>query len=255
MQIVSWNMWVKNTRAIKNLQDFLRDYPADVYCLQEVTAEVLTYIQDQNNHDFDYVYSFDYRKFKHGYYQNYYLVILSRHPIKNTKLNRIHVNHLTRESLWDWLMRWDESIEFQYADIEVKGTCYRIFNCHLELSAGPEVRMRQFEQCVEKFLPDGCNVVCGDFNIFANPHWNWFLWWAFGFKWREIKINEREIFEKRFAELELQNPFLDQATFYERNLQLDHILVPSTYTVETREVIKNSYGSDHQPIWLTLASA
>ena len=253
MKIVSWNVWVLNANGVGNLKRLLEEEPADVYCLQEVTAEMLEYIHDVDLHGMDYIYCFDYRKFKDGYYQNYFLVLLSKHRIHNTKINRIHVNHLTRGSLWDWIMRWDESIEFQYADLQIEGQWYRIFNCHLEVSAGPELRLRQFEQCVEKFKPDSCNIVCGDFNIYARPKWNWLVWWMMGFKLREIKINEREVFEKRFEQLELKNVFLGENTFHERSLQLDHILVPESFSVQKSKVIQDGYGSDHQPIFVELA--
>lgn len=248
MRILSWNIWIKNQNPIGNLKELIEHHKPDVICLQEVTADLLEYVHDASFEGFDYIYSFDYRKHKQGYYQNYYLVTLSKHPIQNQKVNRLHVNHLTRWSLWDAILRWDESIEFLYADIRADDEMYRVFNCHLEVSAGPKLRLNQFQQTLNKFSPDSHNIVCGDFNIFATLWINIAVGWMLGFSPSEIFMEEREEFEKVFSSHKLTNPLLGQPTYPKRKLQLDHIIIPEELNRDKQEVIKNLYGSDHNPI-------
>ncbi|NJL96938.1 hypothetical protein HC864_03965 [Candidatus Gracilibacteria bacterium] len=91
------------------------------------------------------------------------------------------------------------------------------------------------------------NIVCGDFNIYANPKYNWMIWWMMGFSPKEIFTNERDEFEKVFRSNNLDNPLKNKQTFAQRNLQLDHIIVPKKLKTNST-VIDNLYGSDHYPI-------
>jgi endonuclease/exonuclease/phosphatase family metal-dependent hydrolase len=248
MKIISWNAWVKNEDQIKNFQALDEQEQANIYCLQEVDIKLLAYIQSEDQKVFDYAYCFDYRKFKKGYYHNYFLVILSKQTIENLRFNRVQVNHLTSSSLYDFVMRWDESIEYQFADITVNKEKYRIFNCHLELSAGPSLRLKQFQEIVDRFSDTSHNVVCGDFNIYAKPWLNFWIWWGMGFNFKEIFIDGREEFEKKFKKYSLTNAHKNKVTFTERELQLDHILVPNSIEIINNEVSSTPFGSDHYPI-------
>ncbi|NJK70788.1 MAG: hypothetical protein HC932_00750 [Thermales bacterium] len=163
MKVISWNMWVKNLDPIGNLKKLIAAESPDIICLQEVKINVLEFVHDGLFEGYDYIYGFDFRKHKGGFYENYYLVTLSKKKILNQKVNKIHVNHKTQWSLWDTLMRWDESIEFLYADIELGHKKLRIFNCHMELSAGPRLRLEQFDLILKKFVEGSKNIVCGDF--------------------------------------------------------------------------------------------
>lgn len=248
MKIISWNVWVKNIDSAGNLRRLMDEFDADVYCLQEVTKELLEQIHDLEFQILDYIYCFDYRKYKDGYYQNYYLVILSKYKIENPKINKISINHLTKRSLWDRLMKWDESIEFQYADIRIEGTWLRIFNIHLELSAGPNLRLNQFRQVLDYFEDEAINVVCGDFNVYAKPSLNFLIGWAMGFRLVEYVIHERKKFDEMFENHNLINVFEGEITFAERKLQLDHILIPDDVEILDSEVVENTFGSDHFPL-------
>ncbi|NJK70787.1 MAG: hypothetical protein HC932_00745 [Thermales bacterium] len=85
------------------------------------------------------------------------------------------------------------------------------------------------------------------FNIYANPKYNWMIWWMMGFSPKEIFTNERDEFEKVFRSNNLDNPLKNKQTFAQRNLQLDHIIVPKKLKTNST-VIDNLYGSDHYPI-------
>jgi endonuclease/exonuclease/phosphatase family metal-dependent hydrolase len=96
-------------------------------------------------------------------------------------------------------------------------------------------------------------IICGDFNIIETPVakvGNWLLGAPIkeGLPW----YNERVIFEKLFKSLSLQNPLSKKGTYKYFNNQLDHILVPENWKVKKAEVIKNSHGSDHYPIFVEI---
>lgn len=244
--MISWNIWCKNKEQASSIRELIQSCNPDIICLQEVSQEGLDYIQSLD--DYHHIHAIDYVSHKSGQKKEYYLVILSKHTIDNTHKNKESVRHITQPSLWDKINRWEESMEFQYADICYENIHYRIFNIHLEISAGPKTRLAQFDQIIPLLDPSKVSLVAGDFNIFAR----WFIGipfgWLFGFSLQEAMVHERKIFEQHFEDLGFCNIFRQKITYPRYRLQLDHILTPKDLDVRQYNVIKDMKKSDHHPI-------
>jgi endonuclease/exonuclease/phosphatase family metal-dependent hydrolase len=253
MKIISWNLWSDNPNQAQNLERLLADFDPDVVCLQEVNLATLAWINSQDG--YNSISAIDYYSKKMGDNAEHYLVILSKSRILNLEgINKFSVRHITRNSIWEILNQWIESVEYQFADIELEGRNYRIFNVHLEVASGPKVRFAQFKETVYRFNreKDAQNIVAGDFNIYAKWYVSIFIGWLLGFRLLEYYINERKVFRKIWARNGLKNVFENKITYKKFKLQLDHILVPIERKVEKNKVIEDGYGSDHQPIYLKL---
>lgn len=248
MRIISWNLWCLNKDQKSSVEKILQYHP-DIVCLQEVNPSLMGYLETLEGYDL--VSATDFNSFKKGLKKEYKLVILSKLKILNKDAkNKFNVDHLTRKSIWDTINRWEESMEFQYIDIESNGKKYRIFNVHLEVAAGPRLRLMQLDDTVKQFSNDGLNLICGDFNIYGRWWLNFMIGWAMGYRLDEYLVRERTIFEARYAELNLRNTFRNRPTYPKYRLQLDHILLPFTAQVSDSEVIQDVFGSDHYPIMI-----
>jgi endonuclease/exonuclease/phosphatase family metal-dependent hydrolase len=250
MKIVTWNAWVKNLDQKKNLIDLIQFTKADVLCLQEVESKLLSYLK-KNSLGFKIKYTEDYRKKRNGSWVTYYLVMLSRFPFSN-KRHHFAVHEFSQKSLWDTLNKWEESIRFMYGDVSNNGCNYRIFNVHMEVSAGPLPRIKQFRKTLEHFSKTKKNIIAGDFNIFFHPILNPFVFWLFGANPRDIFVHERKWFEREFRLNNLVNPFSRNITYPKFRLQLDHILTPEDLKIKDKHVFKNRFGSDHRPLLLEI---
>ncbi len=135
-----------------------------------------------------------------------------------------------------------------YVDISVEGKMIRVFNLHLVL-AHPTWRLKEFETAMFKRDPALPTIVCGDFNILSARHitpLNWILGGSLGDAL--LPGRERTTIDKRFAEHQLTNPLSGTITQTPSYSQLDHILVSSSFSIKSAEVIPDRHGSDHHPI-------
>lgn len=266
MNIISWNLWCKNIDQIKSVDIILKRQP-NIVCLQEVSLETVDYLRSLK--EYNLIVAKDFTSFKKGVKKEYFLVILSKYKIENvdkedenssnkdtlknsSKLNKFSISHLAVPSIWDRINRWQESLEFQYADLEVDGVQMRVFNVHLEVAAGPKLRLCQFEYISSMFDSNKVNIVCGDLNIYAIWWCNLLIGWIMGFTWGEYFLDERSEFEKKFKDIDLINIFKDKTTYPKYGLQLDHILIPKDTKVTNIEVIPSLNGSDHRSISVDL---
>lgn len=264
MNIISWNLWCKNIDQIKSIEIILKRQP-NIVCLQEVSLETVDYLKSLK--EYNLILAKDFNSFKKDVKKEYFLVILSKYKIENTdrenenssntltdnssssaNVNKFSISHLAVPSIWDKINKWQESLEFQYADLEIDGVQLRVFNVHLEVAAGPKLRLRQFEYISSMFDSNKVNIICGDLNIYAIWWRNLLIGWVMGFTWGEYFLDERSEFEKKFKDIDLVNIFKDKATYPKYGLQLDHILIPKDIKVMNIEVMQSLNGSDHRII-------
>ncbi|MEM1312795.1 MAG: endonuclease/exonuclease/phosphatase family protein [Patescibacteria group bacterium] len=251
MIIISWNLCVENNNQIQSVYNLLKDYQPDVVCLQEVSLSCLKDLQLLKNYEL--IVAKDFNSFKYNKKREYKLVILSKYQILNRNGdNKFSISHLTRRSFWDFVNRWQESLEFQFIDIEYRNQRYRIFNIHLEVAAGPRLRLKQFMFAARHFNPKAHNIVCGDLNIYAKFWLNLLVGWAMGYTPTELFINEEKLFESEFRRLGMMNLFKGQKTYPKYGLQLDYILVPNSLSTKNNQIITSVKDSDHYAIVTTL---
>ena len=243
MTIVSWNLKIDNIDQIKSLSEVLALNP-DVICLQEATQETIATIRTEWR-DWDIFECLDcHRSLRSGVIQTAFLCILTKHDIEAHESYKIHCDPV--KSLLARRLGIKEAREFQFIDVKVNNTKYRIFNVHLEVASGSIRRQAEFAEVLSNFDEARANLVCGDFNIFTRPILNLITGWAFGFSLREYLVNERRVFTKLFAKSQLTNVFKRRVTYPRFRLQLDHILVPVTIKYENHFVARKTFGSDHK---------
>ena len=249
MKILSWNICSGNKNQYEKLGQLLKKYDPDIVCLQEVNLDCSSNILEFSK--YYSIQAIDYYSLKKKEKAEHRLVLLSKLPILNKNSeNKFSISDLTKISLWEKINKWQESFEFQYAQVLYKGKNIKIFNVHFEVGAGPYIRIKQFLKTTEKFNNSGDNFICGDFNIYGKWYKNILIGWAMGFSFKEMFIDERRRFQKLFKVHNLKNPFYRKITYPLFALQLDHILVPQSWEVKKIELIKNRHGSDHRPIML-----
>ncbi|MBU6321451.1 MAG: endonuclease/exonuclease/phosphatase family protein [Patescibacteria group bacterium] len=256
MTIYSWNMLYRNKRPAEALA-FVRDAGADIFCLQEVPAELLDELCASYPHS---AYAIEMDRLIPAGAVSTYSVILSRHPIAASGTIALPE--------WDDVLPWRTKAMIRalrplgwsriknrnavWADIDSPAGRVRALCVHLTLS-NPGWRLAEFEAAMLERDPSLPTIVAGDFNILEKPHIAPLNWFAGGrisdaFRYRR----ERMIVEARFAAHELTNPLRGARTQTLSRSQLDHILVSRYFSVATAEVISDRHGSDHHPIAVTL---
>jgi endonuclease/exonuclease/phosphatase family metal-dependent hydrolase len=258
MKIYSWNV-LRSNRKLPEVYRFIENLDFDVLCLQEVTDEMLAYLTKM---PFHIAYHVDrvaevIHLFSPNKSEVNYVVILSKYEILNQQ--QIQFPKLLRtfnsnvfEFFMELLQKWESisNLGSVFVDIKVNGRELRIFNVHLALW-NPQTRAKEFEHLMEYLPTAGATIVCGDFNILEYGPikiLNWLLGGTLeeGMPW----YSERAIFEASFKKNGFSNPLLGKITHKFSRSQLDHILLPVNFSPIKACVIENSYGSDHQPIFV-----
>ncbi len=256
MKIYSWNL-LRDNKKLEDAYQFIESLDFDVLCLQEVTEEMLERIKKM---EFQLDYGVDKYLISSAGETVNYNVILSRHPINSS--GSIPLPEPTKPliaKLSEWLLK---TLDFYshwktpskphatYADIQFPDRLVRVFSLHLLLWT-PDTRRKEFEEILKHQLSDEGNILCGDLNILEK----WpvtLLNFMLGGKMRELFSGKREraTFESLFSKQGLQNPLRGKVTHDYSRSQLDHILVPSTWSVLSAEVLSDAHGSDHQPVFV-----
>jgi endonuclease/exonuclease/phosphatase family metal-dependent hydrolase len=260
LKVLSWNVLIFNKRLEEALV-FLRDSKADIICLQEVPdalLEKLRLLPYSLVTGIDAMFVSDAQKPQHGE-TKMSLVILSKFPIEASREYLYEGNgpgehpqrkiyHAILHALGAWKGGATRDRGALSADMRMGGELYRIFCVHLSLST-PAIRQSEFVLVKKNLLPNGRNLIVGDFNILDSfllkP-----LNWVQGASIRSALpwSNERGKFQTLFSTLGFLNPHRGKVTCPISQSQLDHILLPKVDTSVRSEVIKKKYGSDHNPI-------
>ena len=255
MKIYSWNMLYRNLEQDRALE-YIKNLDFDALCLQEVPENFLERLKTLPYHlvhALDVVFTKTRRRNKEE--TRLYHVILSRHVITASDTfeflplvlpYRTHLLVLLKEGIRGTL----DKRGALYADIKLDKGLIRVFSLHLTLSS-PSDRAREFG-IIQNFLPKGFPaILAGDFNIVEHPLTKPFHWF-FGASLAESSPwhDERSEVERRFWGWGLQNPLKGKITLGVSLSQLDHILVPQDAHVLQAEVVKDTYGSDHNPVFV-----
>ncbi len=255
MKIYSWNMLFRNPDMDRAFE-FIANADFDVFCLQEVPEDFFERLKAL---PFYLSAAPEVERIFNGSRSSQYLVTLSRYPLgKEGRIPlpyreimlplraRIFVGVMTRLKLWALGVGNRHSL---YTDLVTLEGIVRVFNLHLPL-ATPAWRVEEFEQAMLERDPSMSTIVCGDFNILERPHITP-VSWALGGSLGDMFFYRRERvrIEERFFEHQLANPLRGKITHNISRSQLDHILVSHSFTIKNAEVIADSYGSDHKPIF------
>ncbi len=246
MQIVSWNVFNRN-KDINTFRRFLHDTHADVYVLQELADHHLAIIETLP--DYTLYRALDFIEGE----EIAYLGILTRLPSSDSKVIAHNPDLQLSPS---WIARrnaWRECIESLSILVEDGERNVRIINAHLVCAASPRLRVVQLQDIVQHFETNQRTILCGDFNTFARPWYNFLVGWLYGFGILDLWINETNSL-KAFAENhDMSRAFVNVVTYPRLHLQLDNMLV-SGLQVTTSRVEADTYGSDHRPLIATLES-
>lgn len=249
MKIYSWNVWCDNDP--QKAFAFIQGLAYDVLCLQEVTPELhelLAALPVSMASGKEGV-----RAYADGTNDLNYSVILSRFPIIAHGMIALprYVRPL-RARMIDAVMRWSYANERQaiYADLSMEGKVLRIICAHLTLST-PSQRAKEFSALAE-YRTDAPVFIVGDFNVLESWHILPFNWMRGAPLTHALPgFDERGPMEEQFAQAGFSNPLKGSVTHRISASQLDHILVPSDFTVEEAHVLKERHGSDHRPIYVS----
>ncbi len=240
LKCVSWNIYKDNKDQIKSFETMLGLEDPDIICLQEVSPKLLDYLKnDQSIYEVESCQDFKWKKSFVAY-----LVILSKSKILHNYTSQIH-----NKKVGSLLARHNgirEPREFHFVDLVIQDDfILRVINLHLEVATGAKRRQEEFYNTLSNLSNHIPNVICGDFNIFANPLLNIFIGWAFNFGLTDYLALERGKFEKIFNKFGLKNLLYKKITYPKFRLQLDHILIDNKLTAKRSQVSTNLHGSDH----------
>ncbi|KKR02121.1 MAG: hypothetical protein UU25_C0024G0005 [Microgenomates group bacterium GW2011_GWB1_40_9] len=226
----------------------------DVVCLQEVSRlnkqwlstipgyTINSCIESKHNHPLE----------KHMYI----LIMTKQKPIfvKKFKYDYAHHNSiLTR--LYAAFVHFEEMHHVIAVRLKVKGKQIQITNTRLSCAIGTSDRVQEFKTLVRKVkhktIP---TIYCGDYNVVDSKLFNRLTGWLRGFTRFDYLLDERASFEKLFKKEHLVNIFRGKSTSFVNRplLQLDHILVPKTFLVQSHLLTKKRYGSDHRILVATI---
>jgi endonuclease/exonuclease/phosphatase family metal-dependent hydrolase len=185
-----------------------------------------------------------------------YLMILSRVPFVNTVLKYVH-RKIGKRTALARIRGWHECLEHHGVDIFVGNMSVRVLNLHIACAATPRNKWRQLRHAMKYHLShDGETIICGDFNITANPEPKHLPFYCLRrilkphYSIQEL-LQERElrIFARIIAKRELHDVCGGHITHPDSGLVLDKILVSNRLREISKPLIfPHTHGSDHFPI-------
>ncbi len=258
MIIYSWNMFYEN-KTLDQAFEFIKNSPFDIFCLQEVPEAFLSKLKTLPC-EMAYVKEIELTTSSTQF--AVYSVTLSKTPLieqgeasyANTKSN---LGSLIIRSIIDLpraerVTKWENRKSF-FITVQNGSEMFQVFNLHLPLTF-PAQRMKELIETMSHCKSEKQVIVCGDFNI-LETFYIASLNWLFGGKlsdWFFYK-RERTSMQKYFENLSLSNPLRGHSTHPISRSQLDHILVPQHAKIHKAAVIKNRFGSDHNPIMVEIS--
>ena len=233
---------------------FISELEFNVLCLQEVPKAFLSRLSTL---PYNVVSSLDVELTRGERSFTLHNVILTPHPIRASKTFEIPVLTLSLRSKLCLLLKegWTNLTRRQgiFADIGFPSGDVRVFSVHLAVLS-PSARAKDFQVVASQLRKNEDAVLAGDFNIIEHPLTKAFGWF-FGAPLSEVLPwkDERHEVERLFQGWELQNPLRGKITHTASLSQLDHICVPRRATILRAAVLKDTYGSDHKPVFVEFA--
>lgn len=262
MTILSWNLYFLNERQDEAFA-FLRDSAYDVYCLQEVPPAFLARLTTL---PLGITYATEIALMREGEATRTYSVILSRYPVTEPSVvelpnrdltmparGRVFIGFMYASGLWKRTTNLGLPREVAVATVIAPSGPVRVASVHLSLT-NPAWRREELALILARI--DGARpaIIAGDLNIietFPVSVINYLLGGtAIDALWPR---RERNILRQMLAERGFANPLAGMQTHAISRSQLDHILVSSALRATAVHVVPESYGSDHNPVALTLA--
>lgn len=257
MRVLTWNIKRDNKNLTKNNTRFkseniiggIKDFDADVICLQEVPQNLLRSIKlSMGDIGYKMFQCAEYRRPNKKLFTK--MVILARVDVlsdgiishRDDMFNSLHIR----------LQNEQQSIESMYIDVMAGEKRVRIFNTHLPLSVPPRVRMQYLDSILSYFSKDAENVVCGDFNPVSKFPFNVFWGWAHSYRLKDYLTYEPLMIRKKVREAGLTSLFKFKCTHPITRQQLDYILAPKTLEIKEKKVLRKRYRSDHKPLFVEL---
>lgn len=256
MRIYSWNVWDDN-KTPELVLEFIQQLDFDIVCLQEVPESLL---EKLNALPYSQVHCVDLTRLRPGKEEACYLVILTHYEIIHhgsfftcpKPFYPLRTRAFLGLGLFGFTRLKDHGA--LYADIQIPGSerPVRVFSLHLRLN-GPLERQKELA-IVSSHMDKACStIMSGDFNIIDQPLQKSFSW-LLGSSMHEALpwYPERQLMEQQFSSLGLKNVLRGQRTNTLFANQLDHILVPKAAAVMKAGVCKESFGSDHYPVYASI---
>ncbi len=212
----------------------------DILCLQEVRSDTLQYLQ-QNFYASTAIP-------RHYYGREVYSVIAA--GIKSRANVAKNFNRPIRNTLLSQFSGWrDADSQFQYSDYLFEKNRLRVFNVHLPYQLAPSLRMLLLDEVMQNLCVDA-NIVCGDFNSFAHWPYNPFLGILNRSSWNDFFSNEMKMLKNHCQVRGLKLSMEQVVTCPFWGTQIDHILIPNSWTKFFSRTYGQRFGSDHKPVVL-----
>lgn len=189
-----------------------------------------------------------------------YLVTLTPHEIKRSESIPVSrsVKIPLRSKIFIRFMKifgWAKEIRDHhalFAEIKIKEVLWRVCNLHLR-SNTPAQRLKEWRIMSKYLSKSSQKIACGDFNIVDSSLLkpvNWIMGAPIkqGLPW----YPERKNMEYEFEKLGLMNPLRGRNTHKFTPNQFDHVLVPTDSRAVHHKVFKQSFGSDHYPVFVEI---
>jgi endonuclease/exonuclease/phosphatase family metal-dependent hydrolase len=246
MKILDWNVCAFSKKQHISISKAL-DFNADIICLQEVTETSLGTLSKVPNY---YLVETKDNESKKG---GSHLVILSKYKVLDSGLVRYYDKPIKSLATRIISKRTKESEKHLalFADLVSNNQTVRVYNLHISWPVGPSVRIEQFTRFLDTIKHQShTKIICGDLNVFGSLwFYNLLTFVPFGYKFSDLFLAERKWFDKKFEEIKMQNPLKNTISWplLPFNAQLDHILIPNDFVIESMFQSKKRYGSDHTP--------
>jgi endonuclease/exonuclease/phosphatase family metal-dependent hydrolase len=256
MRIISWNTFVGNKRIQIGMRHILSLKP-DVICLQEIPHRIMPWLSTIKGYTLSSCFDYEHH---HLSTRHWYICTLTKQkPIRVTQHtydNGFSNSLLTK--IYTSLLHLEEKHLVLVVTMTIRGKTIQIANTRLSCAIGTHDRLQEFTTLIKKTkCPTVETIYCGDFNVVDSKLFNRLTGWIRGFKHFDYLLDERGSFEKLYIKEHLINIFRGKSTSLVNRplLQLDHILVPDTYRVQSYELTKKRYGSDHKILIVDVATS
>ena len=151
LKLVSWNIWFDQFEQLSRWNEIsstFRNLNPDIICLQEVTYEYLTYLQDQS---WIKAYASSDEKLDGKTFRNYGNIMLVKRELSPSFSFQFFPTNMGRKLV--------------IAKIPIENDYFYAATVHLESLDNQFFREKQLEVCSKFLSPNTTNILCGDFNF------------------------------------------------------------------------------------------